>query len=231
MTDFLSSSAVWGVVLTLCAFGVGRLIQRLPGLKWLNPLLTGSVLTVLALSLLSIPYPEYKTSASPLTYLLMPATVSLAIPLYEAWAKLQSKLPAILAGIGAGAVTGVAASFLLARVFSLPLPYAVSFLPKSVTTAIGMDVAAELGGAVPLAIVLIVLTGIAGNLLAQVFCRLFRVTHPIAVGAAIGTCSHAIGTSKALELGETQGAVSSLAIAVAGVLTAVLCPLFVSGLT
>ena len=161
----------------------------------------------------------------------MPATVALAVPLYEAWGKLQDRLPAILAGIGAGSVVGVTSSFLLAKLFSIPKEYAVSFLPKSVTTAIGIDVTAELGGHVSLSIVLIVLTGIAGNVLAVFFSRMFRVHDSVAKGAAIGTCSHAIGTTKALELGEMEGAVSSLAIAVAGVLTAVLCPLFASGLS
>ena len=230
MIDFLSSSAVWGVALTLGTFALGRVAQRAARLPWLNPLIPASAIIIALLSVLNIPYADYKASSTPLTYLLLPATVALAVPLYEAWGKLQSKLPAIIIGIGAGAVSGVAASFLIAKLFAIPKEYAVGFLPKSVTTAIGIDVTAELGGHVSLAIVLIVLTGIAGNVLAVLFCRMFRVTDSVARGAAIGTCSHAIGTTKALELGETEGAVSSLAIAVAGVLTAVLCPLFASGL-
>ena len=230
MIDFLSSSAVWGVALTLGTFALGRVVQRAARLPWLNPLIPASAIIIALLSVLNIPYADYKASSTPLTYLLLPATVALAVPLYEAWGKLQSKLPAIIIGIGAGAVSGVAASFLIAKLFAIPKEHAVGFLPKSVTTAIGIDVTAELGGHVSLAIVLIVLTGIAGNVLAVLFCRMFRVTDSVARGAAIGTCSHAIGTTKALELGETEGAVSSLAIAVAGVLTAVLCPLFASGL-
>ena len=230
MTELLASSSVWGVVLTLAAFELGRVAQRMTGWSWLNPLITSSALVILFLTLFKIPYADYKNSAFPLTYLLLPATVSLAIPLYEAWGRLKDKLPAIITGIAAGALTGVAASYLLVRLFAVPVEHAVSFLPKSVTTAIGIDVATELDGNVPLVIVLIVLTGIAGNLLAVAFCRLFRIRDSVATGAAIGTCSHAIGTTKALELGETEGAVSSLAIAVAGVLTAVLCPLFASGL-
>lgn len=230
MSEFLSGSSVWGVVLTLGAFALGRVVQRVTRQPWLNPLIPASVLIIMLLTALDIPYIEYKTSASPVTWLLLPATVALAVPLYEAWGKLRGQMPAILAGIGAGALSGVAASYLLARLFAIPAEYAVSFLPKSVTTAIGIDVATELGGHVSLAIVLIVLTGIAGNVLAVFFCRVFRVRDRVARGAAIGTCSHAIGTTKALELGETEGAVSSLAIAAAGVLTAVLCPLFAAGL-
>lgn len=230
MIDFLSSSAVWGVALTLGTFALGRVVQRAARLPWLNPLIPASAIIIVLLTVLNIPYADYKASSTPLTYLLLPATVALAVPLYEAWGKLQSKLPAIIIGIGAGAISGVAASFLLAKLFAIPKEHAVGFLPKSVTTAIGIDVTAELGGHVSLAIVLIVLTGIAGNVMAVLFCRMFRVTDSVARGAAIGACSHAIGTTKALELGETEGAVSSLAIAVAGVITAVLCPLFASGL-
>ena len=230
MSGFLASSATWGVALTLGAFALGRLVQRVTRQKWLNPLIPASVIIMMLLTFLNIPYAEYKASSSPVTWLLLPATVALAVPLYEVWGKLRDLLPAILIGISVGAATGVASSFLLARLFSIPREYAVAFLPKSVTTAIGIDVTNELGGHVSLAIVLIVLTGIAGNVLAVLFCRLFKVMDPTARGAAIGTCSHAIGTTKALELGETEGAVSSLAIAVAGVLTAVLCPIFAAGL-
>lgn len=230
MNGLLSSSAVWGAALTLAAFALGRVVQRLTRQPWLNPLIPASALIIVLLTVLKIPYADYKESATPITYLLLPATVALAVPLYEAWSKLQDKLPAILIGIASGSLAGVAASFLLAKLFSIPKAYAVSFLPKSVTTAIGIDVTAELGGHVSLTIVLIVLTGIAGNVLAVFFCRAFKVEDSIARGAAIGTCSHAIGTTKALELGEMEGAVSSLAIAVAGVLTAVLCPIFASGL-
>ncbi len=226
MNELLSSSAVWGVALTLAAFALGRVAQSVTKQKWLNPLIPASALIIVLLTVLNIPYADYKESATPVTYLLLPATVALAVPLYEAWSKLQNKLPAILIGIASGSLTGVAASFLLCKLFAVPKEYAVSFLPKSVTTAIGIDVTNELGGHVSLAIVLIVLTGIAGNVLAVLFCRLFRVEDSVARGAAIGSCSHAIGTTKALELGEMEGAVSSLAIAVAGVLTAVLCPLF-----
>ena len=226
MMYFLTSSATWGVALTLGAFALGRLVQKLSGQKWLNPLIPASVIIIVVLSVLNIPYADYKSSASPVTWLLLPATVALAVPLYEVWGRLRDLLPAILIGIAVGAATGVVSSFALVKLFAVEAQYAVAFLPKSVTTAIGIDVTNELGGHVSLAIVLIVLTGIAGNVLAVFFCRAFRVMDPTARGAAIGTCSHAIGTTKALEIGETEGAVSSLAIAVAGVITAVLCPIF-----
>lgn len=224
MIDFLKLSSVWGVALTLAAFALGTFLHRKTKAAWCNPLLLGSIFVIVFLSVLKIPYPEYKGSASALTWLLFPATVSLAIPLYEQWELLKKNVLAIFSGIAAGVITGVGSILLLAWLFRLDGASAVSLLPKSVTTAIGVDVSAELGGIPALTTAVIILTGIVGNLLAVGLCRLLRITNPIAKGIAIGTSSHAIGTSKALEMGQIEGAMSSLSIAVAGILTAVLCP-------
>lgn len=131
---------------------------------------------------------------------------------------------AILSGIAAGVITSVGSILLLSWLFRLHAACAVSLLPKSVTTAIGVDVSTELSGIPALTTSVIILTAIVGNLLAISLCRLLRITDPIARGIAIGTSSHAIGTSKALEMGHVEGAMSSLSIAVAGILTAILCP-------
>ena len=228
MIEFLETSSAWGVMVTLAAFALGTLLHRKTKAAWCNPLLLGSIFVVVLLSILKIPYPDYKQSASPITWLLFPATVSLAVPLYEQWELLKKNVLAIAAGIGAGVITSVASILLIAWVFRLDPASAVSLLPKSVTTAIGVDVAAELGGIPALTTAVIVLTGIMGNLMAVSLCRLLRITNPIAKGIAIGTSSHAIGTSKALEMGQVEGAMSSLSIAVAGVLTAILCPMAVN---
>lgn len=228
MIDFLETSSAWGVMVTLAAFALGTLLHRKTKAAWCNPLLLGSIFVVVLLSILKIPYPDYKQSASPISYLLFPATVSLAVPLYEQWELLKKNVLAIAAGIGAGVITSLVSILLIAWVFRLDSAGAVSLLPKSVTTAIGVDVAAELGGIPALTTAVIVLTGIMGNLMAVSLCRLLRITNPIAKGIAIGTSSHAIGTSKALEMGQIEGAMSSLSIAVAGVLTAILCPMAVN---
>lgn len=228
MIDFLKSSAVWGTALTLAAFALGTFLHRKTKAAWCNPLLWGSIFVIIVLSVLKIPYPDYKGSTSVLTYLLFPATVSLAVPLYEQWELLKKNVLAILAGIAAGVVTSVGSVLLLAWLFRLDAASAVSLLPKSVTTAIGVDVSTELGGIPALTTAVIILTGIVGNLLAVSLCRLLRITNPIAKGIAIGTSSHAIGTSKALEVGQVEGAMSSLSIAVAGILTAILCPAVVN---
>lgn len=175
---------------------------------------------------MKIPYYEYKASASPLSYLLLPATVSLAIPLYEKWELLKSNLIAILVGILAGVLTSLGSITTLALLLKLDAVQAVTLLPKSVTTAIGMDIANTLGGIPSLAGAVIILTGITGNLTAQWLCRVLNITDPLARGIGIGTASHAIGTAKALELGEVEGAMSSLAVALAGVITALLAPVF-----
>ncbi len=226
MAEFLASSAVWGVALTIGGFALGTLINRKTGKAWCNPLLLGSLFVILLLSLLDVPYPEYKASASPLSYLLLPATVSLAIPLYETWELLKSNLIAILVGILSGVLTSLGSVTMLALLLQLDAAQAVTLLPKSVTTAIGMDIADTLGGIPSLAGAVIILTGITGNLTAQWLCRVLNITDPLARGIGIGTASHAIGTAKALELGEVEGAMSSLAVALAGVITAFLAPVF-----
>ena len=224
--ELLSSSSVWGVLLTLSAFGIGVLINRATGKTIFNPLLLGSIFVIVFLSLLQIPYADYKASAAPINYLLLPATISLAIPLYEKWELLKKNMLAILAGIVAGTLTSLCCIWVMSVALKLTHEQYVTILPKSVTTAISMDVSKELGGITALTGAIVILTGIAGNLMAETVYRIFRITDPIAAGVGIGTASHAVGTSRALTMGETQGAMSSLSIAVAGILTAVLCPLF-----
>lgn len=228
MTEFLTRGAVWGVLLTGGAFALGSVLQRKTGQAWCNPLLLGSLFVILFLRLCRIPYPEYQASAGPVSYLLLPATVSLAVPLYEQWEALRKNAAAILSGIAAGVVVSLGAILALAWVFRMDRASAVSLLPKSVTTAIGVDVSGELGGIPALTTAVIILTGIFGNLSAQAACKLFRITDAVAKGVGIGSASHAIGTSRALELGPVEGAMSGLSIAVAGILTALLCPLAVN---
>ena len=220
LNGFLSGSAAWGVMLTLAAFALGTLINRATGKAIFNPLLLGSIFVIILLSVLNIPYADYKASASPVNYLLLPATISLAIPLYEKWDLLKENAAAIIAGISVGTLVSLGSALALALALGLTREQYATLLPKSVTTAISMDVAAELGG-------IVILTGIAGNLLAESVCKWFHITDPIAKGVGIGTSAHAVGTSKALQMGEVEGAMSGLSIAVAGVLTAILCPFFV----
>lgn len=228
MIELLSSGAVWGVSLTLGAFGLGTLINAKTGKAFCNPLLLGSVFVILLLSILEIPYEAYKASAAPVSYLLLPATVSLAIPLYEKWTLLKENLVAIAAGVLSGVLTSLGSITAMAWILRLDSAQTATLLPKSITTAIGVDVSIALGGMGALAGTVIILTGITGNLTARWLCKVLKITDPLAAGVAIGSASHAIGTAKALEIGEIEGAMSSLAIALAGVLTALMAPLFIT---
>lgn len=226
MLEFLSGSTVWGTTLTIGAFALGTWINRKTGRAWCNPLLLGSLFIILLLSVLRLPYADYKASAAPVSYLLLPATVSLAIPLYEKWTLLRENALAIASGIVSGVLVSLGSITAMAWLLKLETSQAATLLPKSVTTAIGLDVASTLGGMAPLAGAVIILTGIMGNLTAQGLCKVLRIMDPIAKGIGIGCASHAIGTAKALEMGEVEGAMSGLAVALAGVLTAFLAPVF-----
>lgn len=228
MTELLTQGAVWGVLLTLGAFALGAFLQKKTRRVWFSPLLLGSLFVILFLQLCKIPYPDYQASAQPVSYLLLPATVSLAVPLYEQWEALRKNAAAILSGIAAGVLVSLGAILVLAWAFHMDRAAAASLLPKSVTTAIGTDVSGEVGGIPALTTAVIILTGIFGNLAAGTVCRWFRITDPVAKGVGIGSAAHAIGTARALEMGPVEGAMSSLSIAVAGILTALLCPLAVN---
>lgn len=202
ITQVLESSAVWGVLLTLAAFGLGVLINKRTGQAIFNPLLLGTAFVIVVLSVLNIPYDTYAASASPISYLLLPATVSLAVPLYEKWDLLCKNLVAIVAGVLAGVMASLFSVLALALLLDLNHEQYITLLPKSVTTAISMDVSRELGGIATLTGAIVILTGIVGALAAETVCKVFRITNPIAKGIGIGTASHAVGTSKALEIGE-----------------------------
>ena len=186
-----------------------------------NPLLIAIILVILFLKLSGVEYETYNASAKYLTYLLAPATVSLAIPMYERMQLLKENYAAILTGILSGVLASLVCVLAMALVFHLSQAEYVTLLPKSVTTAIGMDIAKELGGHSEIAAAVIIITGVLGNMAAEPICRIFAIRHPVAKGIALGTSAHAIGTAKAMEMGETEGAMSSLAIVVAGVCTVV----------
>ncbi len=225
MAEFIQSIGVWGVALTLGAFALGTWLNKKTGQAIFNPLLLGSIFVIVFLSLVQIPFGAYRESVSFLSYLLLPATVSLAVPLYEQWLPMKKNALAVLCGILAGSLTSMISIIAMSWLLKLDPVLSASLMPKSVTSAIGAEVAVELGGIGSLAGALIILTGIVGNLSATALCRVCKLRDPIARGVAIGTGSHAVGTARALQMGRVEGAVSSLSIAVAGVLTAVICPM------
>lgn len=225
MTDLLRSLSLFPVVLTLGAYQVGLWCQK----KWkwpiFNPILVAVVLVMAVLTLTGLPNETYQAGTDCISWLLTPATVCLALPLYTQVKVLKKNLPAILAGIAAGTITSLVFIFCLCCLFSLDRTMTLSLLPKSITTAMGMVLSEQSGGIGSLTAAAIIVTGILGSLLGSVLCKLFRIRDPIAQGVAFGTAAHVIGTAKANELGSVQGAVSSLSLAVAGVLTALIFPI------
>lgn len=226
MKEFLIDSTFFGAVISLIAYEAGLLLKKRFRLALLNPLLIGTTCVMAALVVLDVEYSHYNESARYISYLLTPATVCLALPLYQQMELLKKNWKAVALGITSGVLASLLSVLILAGLFSLSHTHYVTLLPKSITTAIGMGLSQELGGIPTITVAVIIVTGILGNVIAESVCRLFRIQEPVARGLALGTASHAIGTAKAMEMGEIEGAMSSLAIAVAGLITVLGASLF-----
>lgn len=221
MKEILCNSAYFGVTVSLIGYGAGIMLKKKFKYAFLNPLLISIIFVIGVVMLCGVDYESYENSAQYLSYLLTPATVCLAVPLYQQMTLLKKNLAAVACGILAGVLASLGSVLLLAFLFGLEHDVYVTLLPKSITTAIGMGVSEELGGLVTITVAVIIVTGVIGNVIGEAVCKLFRIYEPIAKGLSLGTSSHAIGTAKALEMGEVEGAMSSLAIAVAGLLTVI----------
>lgn len=221
----INESAFFYTFITLFFYLICLFIHKELKWQWFNPLLMSIVFTVLMLLAADVKYETYEKSTTLIGYFLTPATVCLAIPLYEKLGELKKNALAILIGIFSGVITSALCIVSVSLIFKLDYSILASFIPKSVTTAIGIGIAEELGGIASLTAISIIVTGITGNIVAEGICKLFKITHPVAIGAAIGTSSHAGGTSKAVQMGKTEGAISGLAIAVAGIMTVIIAPI------
>lgn len=213
------ASPFFGVALSVAAFWVGIRLQKRTGLVLCNPLLIAIVLVSALLLVLRIPYEDYNAGGAIINLFLAPATACLAVSIYTRLPLLRENALPILVGCTVGSLTSMGSVWGLCRLFRLSEAMTASLMPKSVTTPIAIGIAGSHGGIQAVTVVAVILTGILGSILAPVLIRLFRVKDPVEAGLAIGACSHAVGTSKALELGETQGAMSGLAIGVCGVIT------------
>lgn len=214
-----TNSPFFGVALSVLAFWIGVKIQKKTGLVVCNPLLIGVILVIGLLLALGIPYENYDQGGSLINLFLSPATACLAVAIYSKVQLLKENWLPILVGCVVGSLVSMGSILGLCRLFGLDDAMTASLLPKSVTTPIAVSVAQAHGGIPSITVVAVILTGILGSILAPLLIRLFWVKDPIAAGLAIGACSHAVGTSKALELGETEGAMSGLAIGVCGLVT------------
>ena len=219
ISDFFSEAVFLGVFITLGAYFLGMFIKKKWKLAIFNPLLLAIIFTMIFVLGSHMPYDVYYEGAKYISYLLTPATVSLAIPLYQQFESLRKNVRAIMIGIVTGVLTSMVSVLVLAIIFRYDHKEYVTFLPKSITTAIGMGVSEELGGYVAITVAVIIVTGIIGNMIAETVCRVFHITEPVAKGIAIGSASHAVGPTKAMEMGAVEGAMSSLSIVLSGFLT------------
>ena len=215
----LFASPFFGISLSVITFWIGTRIQKKTGLVLCNPLLIAIVLVSAVLLVCRIPYESYNEGGAIINMFLAPATACLAVSIYTQINLLKENWLPIVVGCTAGSITSMVSIYLMCRLFRLDEAITASLLPKSVTTPIAVSISQNLGGIQAITVVAVILTGIMGSIMAPVLIKLFRVKDPVAAGLAIGACSHAVGTSKALELGETEGAMSGLAIGICGILT------------
>ena len=216
------NSLYFGLALSLFMYFTVDYLKKWVKTSLFNPLFISSLLIILILSLLKIEYSEYNQSAQWLHFMLTPATIVLAVPLYQQFKLLQEHALVIFLGVLSGVIASLISVYLLSILFGLDQTMLITLLPKSITAAIAIGVAEEYQGIVTITVAAVIITGITGNVIAEPVCKFFRIKNPIAKGIAIGTSSHVVGTSKAMEMGEVEGAMSSLAIVVAGLTTVIL---------
>ena len=216
---------IFPVVLTLLAYRMGAEIQRKVKTPLCNPILIAVILVLLFMRLFGLELKTYQTGISLMSWLITPATVCLAISMYEQFQILRKNMGMILVSVAAGAFSCLVIVLLLCTLFRFDPELTASLLPKSVTTAIGVPLTQMIGGLPSITTAAIILTGIIASILGPMLCKLFRLTDKVAQGAAFGTSGHVVGTAKAMELDPLIGAASSLSLVIAGLLTAVVLPL------
>ncbi|MBM6861157.1 LrgB family protein [Clostridium saudiense] len=229
--NIIIENMFFGIVISLIAFEVGKIIYNKTKLPIFNPLLISIVIVIGILKIFNIDFELYNKGGQFINMFLGPATVVLAVPLYKQLLLLKKNFVPIIIGISVGSVVSVISVILLSTVFNLDKQIIISLIPKSVTTPIGVEISNSLGGITGITVMAVILTGITGAIIAPTVCKVFKINNPVARGIGIGTASHAVGTSKALEIGETEGAMSSLAIGIAGLITVVVAPVCLSILT
>lgn len=221
------NTPLFGLILTISAFHIGLFVFKKTKFPIFNPLLIGIVIAMGVMSFFNIPLDYFRRGGDYMTFLLAPATISLALPLYKQLDKLKQNFLPIIIGSLVGAATAIVSTILLGKLLGIDKLLLVSFMPKSITTPIGIELSKLLGGVPAITIFAIIVTGIVGNVLAPAVCKCFKIKHPVAKGIGIGISSHAVGTSKALEIGEVEGAMSALSIVVSGIITFLIAPLFI----
>lgn len=221
-------SPLVSILISLVAYQIGVYIYKKTKITLLNPLLLGIIFVISILFTFNIPLNEYNKGTEIITFFLAPATVVLAVPLYNQIETLKKNIVPILLGITVGSASAILSVIFLSKLVNLEKEVLISILPKSITTAIGIEITKALNADTALTIVAIVSTGIVGAAIGPTICKWSKIDNSIAKGVAIGTASHAVGTSKAIEIGEVEGAMSGLAIGIAGIITVFLIPILIN---
>ena len=221
------NNPIFGITISLIAFEIGCFLFKKTKNPLFNPLLIGIALVITFLKLTNISLESYNIGGKHISFLLGPATVILAVPLYKKLELLKKHIVPIFIGITTGTSIGIICIIVLSKLFKIDKELMFSLVPKSITTPIGMEVSKQLGGNTAITVAAIIITGILGSIIGPLICNMCKIKNKIAVGISLGTASHAMGTAKALELGETEGAMGGLAIAISGLLTVFLAPLIV----
>ena len=224
MNNIMTDSIFFGAVISVVGYLIGIFLRQ--KISVLNPLLVSIIFVIAVIKIFHIDYETYNSGAKYISYLLTPATVCLAIPLYRQISVLKEHAKEVCIGILAGVLASMGSILLMSYFFGLTHEQYGTLLPKSMTTAIGMGLSEELGGIHTITVAVIIITGVLGNIIAEAVLKIFRIKEPVAKGLAIRTASHAIGTTKALEIGEIEGAMSSLSVAVAGLMTVISASIF-----
>lgn len=225
MKEMIVNDLFFGIVISFIAFEIGKFIFKKTQSPIFNPLLTGTLIVIAILKTFDISTDSYFKGASIINFFLGPATVALALPLYKQWNLFKKYFIPVMTGAIIGSFIGIISVILLGKLLDVDKTLLYSFMPKSITTPIGIEVSSILGGIPSLTVLGIILTGITGNVSAPFICKIFRIKHSVAKGIGIGVASHAVGTSKAMEMGEVEGSMSALSIVFAGILTLIWAPI------
>ena len=221
----ITNNLLFGLILSLVSFEIGLYIYRKTKIPIFNPLLIAVGIVICVLTAFHIDVDTYNNGAKFINMFLGPATVVLAVPLYKQLDLLRKNSKAIIMGTLGGCSIGLLSIIVISHFIGLNSSIIKSLLPKSVTTPIGIELSNQLGGILPITVLAIIISGIIGAIIGPTICNVLKITNSVAIGVAIGTASHAIGTSKALEIGEIEGAMSSLSIGIAGIITVFIAPL------
>lgn len=238
LNEYVANNEFFGLILSIVAFRIGMIINQKTKIPLLNPLLLAILLCIGFLKLTGITYENFNMGGKYISFLIGPTTVALVVSLYRNIDRLKQNLIPILVGVFIGAMIAIVSAYFLSNLFKFDKNLTLAMMPQSVTTPIAKSLTEEyvsknvtdmsvISAYAAITAVTVILRGIVGAIAAPVVMKVMRVKDPVAMGVGIGTASHAMGTSKAIEMGEVQGAMSGLSIAIAGINTVILMPLFV----